>query len=134
MDWLIHIITVTEILGTVAFAISGAMVAVKKRMDILGVIVLGVITAVGGGVIRDLLLGITPPTAFQNPVYVAWAFVTSIIVFVMVGLRWDEKSRKRFDMWLNMADALRDLGFLRLWVCARQSVADMRTMRFFLFL
>lgn len=106
MDWLIHIITVTEILGTVAFAISGAMVAVKKRMDILGVIVLGVITAVGGGVIRDLLLGITPPTAFQNPVYVAWAFVTSIIVFVMVGLRWDEKSRKRFDMWLNMADAL----------------------------
>ena len=52
---------ILEIIGTVAFAISGAMVAVKKKMDILGVVILGVTTAIGGGIVRDILIGLTPP-------------------------------------------------------------------------
>lgn len=47
-----------EMVGTVAFAASGAMVAADRAMDIFGVIVLGVTTAVGGGAIRDVILGI----------------------------------------------------------------------------
>ena len=72
---------VFEIIGTIAFAVSGAMVGVEKEMDILGISILGLTTAVGGGVIRDLILGVTPPATFQNPIYAVIAIITSIIVF-----------------------------------------------------
>ena len=57
-----------EIIGTIAFSVSGAMLGLQKKMDILGISILGLTTAVGGGVIRDLILGIHPPKTFQNPV------------------------------------------------------------------
>ena len=53
-------------------------------MDIFGVSVLGVITAVGGGMIRDVTLGITPPGVFQKPVYAAVAVLTSVLVFFLL--------------------------------------------------
>ena len=71
-----------EIIGTIAFAISGAIVAFEEKMDIFGVAVLGMTTAVGGGIIRDLLLGIIPPTAFVKPIYAFVALATSLICFV----------------------------------------------------
>ena len=71
-----------ELIGTVAFAASGAMVGIKKRMDILGVCVLGLCTAVGGGVIRDVLLGSTPPKTFQSPIYAVFAAAVSVVVFI----------------------------------------------------
>ena len=52
---------ILELVGTLAFAASGAITGLKKNMDVFGVCILGLTTAVGGGVIRDLLLGITPP-------------------------------------------------------------------------
>ena len=106
MSWLEYMVSITEILGTVAFSISGAMTAIRKKMDILGVVVLGVVTAVGGGVIRDLLLGITPPAAFQNPVYVAWASATALLAFVLARHTWSEKDRHWFEMFLNLVDSL----------------------------
>ena len=75
------LIFVFEIIGTVAFSVSGAMTGLKKNMDIFGVMILGVITAIGGGVIRDLVLGITPPGTFGRPVYAIVATVTAIITF-----------------------------------------------------
>ena len=51
------IIFFMEILGTIAFAASGAMEGIRKRMDIFGICVLGVVTAVGGGMTRDVILG-----------------------------------------------------------------------------
>ena len=48
-----------ELIGTVAFSISGAAIGLRKNMDIFGVVILGLCTAVGGGVLRDLILGIT---------------------------------------------------------------------------
>ena len=63
------IVFAMEIIGTVAFAASGAMTGIQRRMDLFGVNVLGVTTAVGGGLIRDLILGINPPVMFQNPQY-----------------------------------------------------------------
>lgn len=61
----ITVFFIVEIIGTVAFACSGAMVAIKKNLDLLGIIVLGVTTAVGGGMLRDILIGIHP----AGPVY-----------------------------------------------------------------
>ena len=66
---------ILEMAGTIAFAASGAMV---------GICVLGVVTAVGGGATRDIILGIVPPGMFQNPIYTIVATVTSCIVFAIM--------------------------------------------------
>ena len=71
-----------EIIGTVAFAMSGAIVAIEKKMDILGVVILGMTTAVGGGIIRDILIGVTPPVSLTNPVYIIVALIVSLIMFI----------------------------------------------------
>lgn len=62
--------TVLEYVGTVAFGISGALMAGRKRMDLAGVIVLGTIVAVGGGTTRDLLLGATPVFWIEDATFV----------------------------------------------------------------
>lgn len=82
-----NIIFLVEIIGTVAFASSGAMVAVRKKLDLFGIIVLGVITAVGGGMLRDLMIGKIPPIMFRNPVYVFAAFLTVLVLFILFHLR-----------------------------------------------
>ena len=76
-------IFILELIGTVAFASSGAMIAIEKKMDIFGVNVLGATTAVGGGIMWDIILGLTPPGAFSHPVYVLVAALTSTILFVI---------------------------------------------------
>ena len=76
-------IFILELIGTVAFASSGAMIAIEKKMDIFGVNVLGATTPVGGGIMRDIILGLTPPGAFSHPVYVLVAALTSTILFVI---------------------------------------------------
>lgn len=87
MDLQAFIIFTMEMLGTVAFAASGAMVGAGRKMDIFGVCVLGVVTSVGGGMIRDIVLGIIPPGVFQNPVYAAVATATSCLVFAVLYLK-----------------------------------------------
>ena len=78
------IIFILEIVGTIAFASSGAMVGIRKNMDVFGVAVLGIVTAVGGGCIRDLILGIHPPKMFHNFSYVGVAIATSLLIFVLM--------------------------------------------------
>ena len=75
---------ILEIIGTIAFASSGAMIAIQKKMDIFGVNVLGATTAVGGGMMRDVILGVTPPSAFSKPGYILFAVITSTLLFVIV--------------------------------------------------
>ena len=77
-------IFVLEIIGTVAFASSGAMTAIEKKMDIFGVNILGATTAVGGGMMRDIILGVTPPAAFSLPVYILFSILTSTLLFAIV--------------------------------------------------
>lgn len=74
--------SILEIIGTIAFSVSGAVVGIRKKMDILGVTTLGIITAVGGGVIRDIIIGATPPAAFRNPVYALVAIAAALVVFL----------------------------------------------------
>ena len=105
MDQLIFVL---EMIGTAAFAFSGALVALKNRMDVFGVVVLGVITATGGGVLRDLVLGVVPPAAFQNPVYVMSAAVVSLLVFLYVYVharKGSEFSSHLFTMMLLWMDS-----------------------------
>ena len=82
----ISIFFIIEMIGTVAFASSGAMVAIKKELDLLGVVVLGVTTAVGGGMLRDIILGNVPPALFRNPGYVIAGFLTVLVLFTVVRL------------------------------------------------
>lgn len=72
-----------ELAGTIAFAASGAIVGINCGMDVFGVCVLGVITAVGGGMTRDMILG-NIPGALVRPVYVTVALVTALVVFCIL--------------------------------------------------
>ena len=80
-------IFVLEIIGTVAFSISGAVAAIENDMDLMGIVTLGATTAVGGGVIRDIILGFTPPNAFREPVYISTALITIAILLIIIKLR-----------------------------------------------
>ncbi len=97
---------VLEMIGTVAFAVSGAMVALKKKMDIFGVAILGIVTAVGGGAIRDIVLGITPPTMFEKPVYALVATLTSIVVFVPAIRRILTRNHRVYELMMRVMDAV----------------------------
>lgn len=84
MNYTDLIILIMELVGTIAFASSGAMLAIQKEMDLFGVCVLGITTAVGGGLIRDLILGILPPAMFRNPIYTFVAIGVSVILFILL--------------------------------------------------
>ncbi|MEI6891345.1 MAG: trimeric intracellular cation channel family protein [Pontiella sp.] len=86
---LIHIL---DIAGTFAFAVSGAFRAVKYEMDILGIAVLAMATGVGGGMLRDLLLGATPPAALTDTSYILICLGGAAVVFFAapkIARRWD---------------------------------------------
>lgn len=105
-----HFIFVLEIIGTIAFASSGALLAIEKKMDIFGVNVLGATTAVGGGMMRDIILGVTPPTAFSKPVYIIYSILTSTLLFIIV-YAWpqilDSKIRNRvYDRIMLWCDTM----------------------------
>jgi uncharacterized membrane protein YeiH len=76
-----NIIYILDLIGTAAFAASGAWVGVRKHMDLFGVLVLGTVTAVGGGTLRDLLLGDIPPFSMKDEHYIYIAIAVSVAVF-----------------------------------------------------
>jgi len=76
-----NIIYLLDLIGTAAFAASGAWVGVRKHMDLFGVLVLGMVTAVGGGTLRDLLLGDIPPFSLKDETYIYIAIGVSLAVF-----------------------------------------------------
>lgn len=71
-----------DLLGTAAFAASGALAGTRRNMDLFGVLVLGMVTATGGGTLRDLLLGDTPPFIFKNETYFYLSIIISLAVFL----------------------------------------------------
>lgn len=76
-----------EIIGTIAFAISGSMTAINCELDLFGTLALGIITSTFGGVFRDLILAVHPPCVFIDPKYVITAAVVSLLVFVIVYIK-----------------------------------------------
>jgi uncharacterized membrane protein YeiH len=92
------ILYILDLIGTAAFAASGAWVGVRKHMDLFGVLVLGVVTAVGGGTLRDLLLGDIPPFSLQDETYIYIAIAISLVVFAnRKGFETFEKPLLYFD-------------------------------------
>lgn len=77
------ILLIMEWIGTISFAVSGSLVAIRHGLDLFGVATVGTITAVGGGVMRDIMIGNIPPEIFSNPIILIVAVVTSIIVFLI---------------------------------------------------
>ena len=70
-----------DLFGTFVFAITGAFRAVKYELDILGVLVLSVFTGVGGGILRDVILGAYPPAVFTNEIYFLLCLAGGVLVF-----------------------------------------------------
>lgn len=102
-----YFFTFAEIAGTIAFALSGALKAIQKKLDIFGVCMLAVFTALGGGVIRDLLLGITPPRMFYNEHYLLAALAVAVFTFCMIRLVHEVMNFGVWGDWaFNICDAL----------------------------
>jgi len=87
-----------DILGTIAFAISGVLVAMEKKLDLFGVFIIAFVTAIGGGTLRDFLIGSTPVGWMTTPVYLVTITITVIGAIVFVNqLRYFRKSLFLFD-------------------------------------
>ncbi len=71
-----------DLVGVFFFAVSGGLLAVRKGFELVGVVALCLVTALGGGVIRDVVLGATPPTAFDDVLYLVVPLSAAAIVFV----------------------------------------------------
>jgi len=102
---------ILEIFGTIAFAISGALAGIKKEMDILGVTIIAIVTATAGGAIRDITLGITPPSVFRNPIYLIVILITVIIFLFGLRLRKINsplitKPIRFLEILINLSDAI----------------------------
>lgn len=74
---------ILDILGTIAFAISGVLVALDKKMDAFGVLIIAFVTAVGGGTLRDLLIGDTPVSWMTNMTFVYVIFASTIAAVIL---------------------------------------------------
>lgn len=103
-----NFILITELIGTCAFAISGAIVSIQKQLDIFGVIFCAVITALGGGVIRDILLSNLPPVMFCQYIYAFLAALSAIATFLFARKYKEHflSNVERIDHINNVFDAM----------------------------
>ncbi len=103
-----EIIKILEIIGTTAFAISGALAAIGANLDMFGVAFVGCITAVGGGIVRDVILGINPPAIFSNHYICFIAILVSLIVFIVAYIKRQQFNyfRIKIEYINNFFDAL----------------------------
>lgn len=93
-------ILVLDLLGVFAFALSGALVGVRKRFDIFGVLVLAGATGLGGGIIRDLMIDAVPPAALTDWYYLLVPLLAGLVTFVF------HRVVDRLEPWVIVFDAL----------------------------
>jgi uncharacterized membrane protein YeiH len=93
-------ISIVDIVGTIAFAMSGALRAIEKEMDYYGIVVFGITTAVAGGTIRDILINKDLPVSLANPIYLIISILSSFLVILFY------KKIIRFNQILNIFDAV----------------------------
>ncbi len=103
-----------DLIGTIAFAISGAITGIEKKMDIFGVNILAIVTACGGGIIRDIIMGSFPPQMFVNPFYVAISAIVANIVFLIMYFHraFPDKFTGIYDLSLFVFDTLGLAAFM----------------------
>lgn len=99
--------TIFEITGVIAFAFSGAVVGLSRRMDVFGIAVLSVLTAIGGGIIRDILAGVVPPSALTKPYNLILSVLTACIVCLLFETVKISRKHRKFIVWVyNLSDTL----------------------------
>ncbi|NLT30413.1 MAG: trimeric intracellular cation channel family protein [Propionibacterium sp.] len=94
------LVMVLDLLGVFAFALSGALVGVRKKFDIFGVLVLAGATGLGGGIIRDLMIGAVPPAALTDWWYLLVPLLAGLITFLF------HRVVDRLETWVVFFDAL----------------------------
>lgn len=93
-----EITTVIDILGTIAFAISGALTAMRKKLDVFGILIIALVTSVGGGTLRDILIGKTPVGWMLNMTFVYVIFGATIVAILFRSyLKYVKRSLFLFD-------------------------------------
>ena len=95
------ILVILDLVGTFVFALSGALVGVRHRLDLFGVLVLSFVAANGGGVMRDTMIGATPPAALQDWRYVAISIAAGLLTFWRAGA---------IERWRNPVQSLDAVG------------------------
>ena len=108
-------ITAMEWIGTVAFAISGAVVAIEKKLDYYGIGFLAIITAIGGGIIRDMLVGRHLPASLANPWYAVVSLITAGFVILFY---------KRIDKIKHLVSAADAFGLAAFTAIGAQVAVD----------
>jgi uncharacterized membrane protein YeiH len=94
------VLDVLGIVGTIAFALAGALTGIQKKLDVFGVLMLAITTAAGGGILRDLLIGNTPPVAFRDPTFVMISIVSAIAACLVY------RQITRFNHVIQFCDAI----------------------------
>ena len=89
-----------DLLGTAVFALTGALRALTKKLDLMGAVVLAIVTALGGGMMRDALIGRHPPAAFVDEIYLMIAIATGMLAFF-----WGRHIHEQ-ESWLIIFDAI----------------------------
>lgn len=95
------ILVILDLVGTFVFALSGALVGARHRLDLFGVLVLSFVAANGGGVMRDTMIGATPPAALQDWRYVAISIAAGLLTFWRAGA---------IERWRNPVQSLDAVG------------------------
>lgn len=104
---MISLFDIMNFFGVIAFTISGSEMAIDSDMDLFGVIFLGMITACGGGVMRDIVLGIFPPAIFQDYKDVLLSFLVACAVFILAYLSATIREKRAVtDSAVNIFDAV----------------------------
>lgn len=119
-----QVLFVFEVIGTIAFALSGAITGLQKKMDLFGIVILGLTTAVGGGALRDIVLGATPPAMFSDPTYALLSIGVAIVVFFPMVRRLLQKKQKWYDNTLLVMDSLGLGVFTVVGIRVAHQVAD----------
>jgi uncharacterized membrane protein YeiH len=92
------LVAILDLFGVAVFAVTGALVASRKQMDIVGFALLATVTGIGGGTLRDLLLGFSPVFWVHQPIYVVICVAVAAIVFLTAHI---PESRYRLLLWLD---------------------------------
>ena len=101
------LLMITTIIGTVAFSVSGALVAIENKLDLFGVIILGTVTAGGGGVLRDVMMH-QNILMFEDPWSFYLSLLTGLLVFIAMyflqNLKWENS--KIYKIFFNITDSI----------------------------
>ena len=99
---------ILALIGTGACSVSGAAAAIRKRLDLFGVLFVSAITGLGGGILRDILLSNLPPAMFRDPNFFLVIVIVSLVVFLVAKYSrgYFEKEHRHFEAVLNVVDAV----------------------------